>query len=65
MEHLVKYLPLIITLVLIQVGMMIIVLVDLEKREKTRGPKWVWVLIIVFGELFGPIIYFIAGRPEE
>jgi hypothetical protein len=65
MDEFLKYLPLIIPLVLIQVGMMIFALVDLAKREKTRGPKWVWVLIIVFGELFGPIIYFIAGRPEE
>ena len=65
MEDFMKYLPLIIPLILIQLGLMIFALIDLSKREKTRGPKWMWVLIIVFGELIGPIIYFVLGRPEE
>ena len=65
MEDFMKYLPLIIPLVLIQLGLMVFALIDLSKREKTRGPKWMWVLIIIFGELVGPIIYFVVGRPEE
>ena len=65
MEEIRQFLPLIIPLVLIQLGMMIFALIDLSKREKTRGPKWMWVLIIIFGELVGPIIYFVVGRPEE
>ena len=65
MEEILKYLPLIIPLVLIQLSLMIFALVDLSKREKTRGPKWLWVLVIIFGELFGPIIYFVVGRTEE
>ena len=65
MEDLLKYLPLIIPLVLIQLALMIFALIDLRKREKTRGPKWMWVLIIIFGELLGPIVYFVIGRPEE
>jgi hypothetical protein len=65
MEEFLKYLPLIIPLLLIQFALMIFALIDLAKREKTRGPKWLWVLIIVFGELLGPIIYFVAGRTDE
>jgi 4-amino-4-deoxy-L-arabinose transferase-like glycosyltransferase len=65
MEEFLKYLPLIIPLALIQLALMIFALVDLAKREKTRGPKWLWLLVIVFGELFGPIIYFVVGRTEE
>ena len=65
MEDFMKYLPLIIPLVFIQLGLMIFALIDLSKREKTRGPKWMWVLVIIFGELVGPIIYFVIGRPEE
>ena len=65
MDEITKYLPLIIPLILIQLGLMIAALVDVAKREKTRGPKWMWVLIIIFGELLGPIIYFVLGRPEE
>jgi hypothetical protein len=65
MEEFLKYLPLIIPLLLIQLSLMIFALIDLSKREKTRGPKWLWLLVIVFGELFGPIVYFVAGRTEE
>jgi hypothetical protein len=44
---------------------MVAALVDLIKRPKTRGPKWIWVLIVVFINLIGPIVYFIVGREEE
>lgn len=60
-----KYLPLLIPLFVIQIGLLIFALFDLIKREKTRGPKWVWVLVIVFVNMIGPIVYFIVGREEE
>ncbi|MGA2490584.1 MAG: PLD nuclease N-terminal domain-containing protein [Anaerolineales bacterium] len=44
---------------------MITALVDLIRRQQTRGPKWAWVLVIVLINLLGPIIYFIAGRKED
>jgi hypothetical protein len=59
-----KILPFIIPLVLLQLGLMVFALVDLSKRVKTRGPKWLWALIIIFGELLGPVIYFLFGREE-
>ncbi len=60
-----QVLPFIIPLVLLQLILMIVALVDLSKREKVRWiPKWGWVLIIVLGELLGPIIYFVVGREE-
>ena len=65
MEELSKFLPLIIPLILIQLGLMVFALLDLRKRDKTRGPKWMWALIIIFGELVGPIVYFIVGRIDE
>ncbi len=65
MENFQQYLPLIIPLVLIQLVLMVTALLDLRKREKTRGPKWLWVIIIIFGELIGPIVYFTVGRLEE
>ena len=65
MEMLQKYLPLLIPLIVIQLALMIVALVDILKREKTRGPKWLWVLIVVFGEMIGPILYFVVGREES
>jgi DMSO reductase anchor subunit len=65
MEILQKYLPLLIPLIVIQLALMIVALVDIVKREKTRGPKWLWVIIVVFGEMIGPILYFVVGREES
>jgi hypothetical protein len=59
-----KYLPLIIPLVVIQLGLMIYCLVDLAKREKTKGPKWLWAIVVILGELIGPVIYLLFGRDE-
>ncbi len=65
MEILQKYLPLLIPIIVIQLVLMIVALVDILKREKTRGPKWLWVLIVVLGEMLGPILYFVIGREES
>ena len=64
-DEFLEFLPYIIPLVLLQLTLMIVALVDLIRREKTRGPKWVWTLVIIFGELIGPIIYFIFGREDS
>lgn len=41
-----------------------IALVDLIKRPQTNGPKFIWVLVILFISTIGPILYFIFGRKE-
>ena len=65
LQKLVEYLPFIIPVFLLQLILMIVALVDLIRREKTRGlPKWAWAIIIILGELLGPIIYLIFGREE-
>jgi hypothetical protein len=60
----IQFLPYIIPVVLLQLILMIVALVDLIRREKTHGPKWVWAIVIILGELIGPIVYFIFGREE-
>ena len=65
MDKIRELLPFLIPIILIQLGLMIAALVDLIRREKTRGPKWVWALIIVLVNLIGPILYFVLGREEE
>jgi hypothetical protein len=56
--------PFLVPILLIQLGLVIAALLDLFKREKTRGPKWLWLIIILFVNLIGPIIYFLAGRED-
>ena len=60
-----QYLPLIIPIILIQLALVVAALVDLVRRDRTRGPKWVWVLVIIIFNLIGPILYFVIARDEE
>ena len=64
LEKLLQYLPYIIPIVLLQLILMIVALMDLIRREKTHGPKWIWAIVIILGELIGPIVYFVFGREE-
>jgi hypothetical protein len=64
-EELSRFLPFLIPVIILQVALMLVALIDLLRRERTRGPKWVWLLVILFVNLFGPIAYFILGREEE
>jgi hypothetical protein len=58
------YLPFLIPVILLQLGLMVFALIDLIRREKTRGSKWLWAIVIVLGELLGPILYLLVGREE-
>ncbi|RDB34297.1 PLDc_N domain-containing protein [Exiguobacterium sp. RIT594] len=35
---------------------------DLWKRPKTRGPKWLWGILIFLVNYLGPIFYLVWGR---
>jgi hypothetical protein len=59
-----KYIPLLIPVILLQLGLMIAALLDLLKQPRTRGPKWVWAIVIVVVNIIGPIVYFVTGREE-
>ncbi|MBI3241534.1 MAG: PLDc_N domain-containing protein [Chloroflexi bacterium] len=64
MENIRALIPYLIPIILLQLGLMIFALVDLSRREKTKGPKWLWALVIIFVNLIGPILYFVVGREE-
>jgi hypothetical protein len=64
MEQIRELIPFLIPILLLQLALLVAALVDLARRERTRGPKWVWVLVILLGSLIGPIIYFLVGREE-
>lgn len=64
-QQLQQLIPLLIPIVLLYVGLTVAALIDLARREKTKGPKWVWLLVILLVSTFGPILYFVIGRQEE
>ncbi len=60
-------LPVILPIVLLQLVLLVLGLYDLTRpdRRVRGGNKLVWGLIIVFINLIGPAIYFLAGREED
>lgn len=64
MENISALIPFFIPVILLEIGLMIFALVDLIRREKTKGPKWVWALVVLFISLIGPVIYLVFGREE-
>jgi hypothetical protein len=65
MDTLRQLLPFLIPIILLQLALIVIALLDLARRPKANGPKWLWVIIIVFINFIGPIAYFLVGRQEE
>ena len=53
---------LIAPLIVLQLILMVFALVNCVKQEETNGPKWMWILIIIFVNIVGPVLYFLLGR---
>jgi len=62
-----ELLPLLIPLILLQLTLLVVGLFDLTRPERrVKGDnKLVWGLVIVFGQLLGPLAYFLFGREED
>ncbi len=57
--------PLLVPIIIIELGLLALGLRDLIKRKQVKGGnKWVWGIVMFVG-IIGPIVYFVAGRGEE
>jgi hypothetical protein len=61
LDNLVLLLPLLV----IQLGLMIFCVVKILKEGVGNLNKAVWLLIVIFINLFGPILYLIVGRKRD
>lgn len=50
--------------IVLQFILMMTALISLARAKSVRGSKWIWALIIIFGNIAGSIVYFIIGRKE-
>jgi hypothetical protein len=65
LETLRQWWPLLIPILIIDLGLIAVALWDLYKRERVKGGnKWVWLAVILLISTFGPIIYLVVGREE-
>ncbi len=66
MENLMEYLPILLPIFLIEMILVIIALIHVLRHKSFRfGNKVLWILIVVFFQIIGPILYFTLGRGEE
>jgi hypothetical protein len=62
MDAIVSNLPIIAPILIIQLILIVVAIIDLVRIDQTKGPKWLWVIIILFVNIIGPILYFVIGR---
>jgi hypothetical protein len=66
MEKFLELLPLIIPLFIVQIVLAVYALRVLKQTEKVRGEsRLLWILIIIFVNLFGPILFLTYGRMPD
>jgi len=66
MNDFINYLPMLIPVMLIQLGLQIYSIINLVKRERVRfNNKAIWALIILVGGTIGTIIYLVFRGDEE
>jgi len=60
-------LPFLIPLIVLELALVVFGLYDLTRPDRrVKGDnKWIWALVIVFVNFFGPLIYFLFGREED
>ncbi|GEL67378.1 PLD nuclease N-terminal domain-containing protein [Marinilactibacillus psychrotolerans] len=62
LDNLLLFIP----LILLEVGLMITALIHVLKHPDYKfGNKLMWILIVVFIQIIGPIVYFVFGRGEN
>jgi hypothetical protein len=61
-----EILPLLVPLIILQLVLVGVGLFDLSRPERRvkGGNKVVWALVIIFGQMIGPLVYFLIGREE-
>ena len=66
MQEFTEYLPFLIPLIIIQLILQIFALVHVLKHPNYRfGNKTIWILVVLLGQIIGPIVYFAFGRGDQ
>ncbi len=66
MDVLVEYLPFLIPLIIIEWILAITALIHVLRHPHYKfGNKPFWIVVVLFVQIIGPIVYFVFGRGEE
>ncbi len=67
MKNLKEFLPFLIPLVVVELGLLVYTIVHILKHNNyKRGNRILWIIITIVGMNFiGPILYFVLGKEED
>ena len=66
MEKFVEYLPFLIPIVVVQIGLAAFAVIDILRHKKFKwGNTALWIVLAVFLEFIGPILYFTIGKDND
>jgi hypothetical protein len=65
LNEFIDLLPLLAPLLVVWVILLVLGLWDLIPRQHTRGPKWLWFVVVICFSMIGPVVYFLFGREES
>ncbi len=66
MEKLIEYLPILLPILILEWVLAITALVHVIRHPRYRfGNMAVWVVVVLFIQIIGPIVYFTFGRGED
>lgn len=61
-----EYLPILIPIVVLEVGLMVYALSHVLKHNKFKfGNKAMWIMIVVLIQVIGPVLYLTIGEDKK
>lgn len=65
-DLLTEYLPVLLPVIVVELVLAITALVHVIRHPHYKfGNKAVWILVVLFIQFVGPIVYFLFGRGED
>ena len=66
MNTLYEYFPILLPVIIIELILMVTALIHVLRHPNYRfGNRVVWIVIVVFIQIAGPIVHFLFGRGED
>ena len=61
-----EYLPFLIPVIILELALAITALVHVLKHPNYKfGNKILWIVVVLFIQIIGPVVYFLFGRGDE
>lgn len=55
---------LLIPIIILYLALLLTAIIDLARNWEVRKNPLIWLFVIIFINIFGPVVYFIFGRKE-